>query len=84
MAAFFDDLTGFVLQVAATTAYTGELTVRYLAPVPIGVPLLGRAWLVGRERRKLFVEADLQADGAVVATCKAIFIATAQVPVGSS
>jgi predicted thioesterase len=56
-------------------AFTGELTVRYLAPVPVGEPLEVRARLDGRERRKLFISAEARHDGEVIATCRAIYVA---------
>ncbi len=55
-------------------AFTGELTVRYVAPVPVDTPLEVRAWLRGRERRKLFIEGDARDGDHLVATCSAIYI----------
>jgi acyl-coenzyme A thioesterase PaaI-like protein len=74
VAAVFDDVTGFVIGQLHEPAFTGELTVRYEAPVPMEVPLEIRARLVDRERRKLFITAECRAGDAVVATCKAIYI----------
>ena len=74
VAAAFDDVTGFVIGQLQEPAFTGELTVRYVAPVPVDTPLEIRARLDGRERRKLFISAEARADGEVVATCKAIYI----------
>jgi acyl-coenzyme A thioesterase PaaI-like protein len=74
VAAAFDDVTGFVIGMLHEPAYTGELTVRYLAPVPVDETLVMRARLDGRERRKLFISADAQAGGQLVATCHAIYI----------
>ncbi|HEX4491882.1 MAG TPA: PaaI family thioesterase [Acidimicrobiia bacterium] len=78
VAAAFDDVTGFVIGMLHEPAYTGELTVRYLAPVPVDETLVMRARLDGRERRKLFISADAhageQAGGHLVATCRAIYI----------
>ena len=74
VAAAFDDVTGFVIGKLQQPAFTGELTVRYLAPVPVEEPLEIRARLDGRERRKLFISAETRARGAVVATCRAIYI----------
>jgi acyl-coenzyme A thioesterase PaaI-like protein len=74
VAAAFDDVTGFVIGKLQEPAFTGELTVRYLAPVPVDEQLEIRARLDGRERRKLFISAELRADGAVLATCRAIYI----------
>jgi acyl-coenzyme A thioesterase PaaI-like protein len=74
VAAAFDDVTGFVIGKLQEPAFTGELTVRYLAPVPVDEPLEIRARLDGRERRKLFISAEIRAGEAVVATCRAIYI----------
>jgi acyl-coenzyme A thioesterase PaaI-like protein len=74
VAAAFDDVTGFVIGRLQEPAFTGELTVRYLAPVPVDEALEIRARLDGRERRKLFISAELSAGGEVVATCRAIYI----------
>ena len=74
VAAAFDDVTGFVIGVMHEPAFTGELTVRYLAPVPVDEPLVMRARLDGRERRKLFISADAHAGEKLVATCRAIYI----------
>jgi acyl-coenzyme A thioesterase PaaI-like protein len=74
VAAAFDDVTGFVIGLIGEPAFTGELTVRYLAPVPIERPLEMRARLDGRERRKLFISGEVRDGDNVVATCKAIYI----------
>ena len=74
VAAAFDDVTGFVIGKLQEPAFTGELTVRYLAAVPVDEPLEIRARLDGRERRKLFISAELRTREAVVATCRAIYI----------
>ena len=74
VAAAFDDVTGFVIGRLQEPAFTGELTVRYLAAVPVDEPLEIRARLDGRERRKLFISAELRTREAVVATCRAIYI----------
>ena len=74
VAAAFDDVTGFVIGRLQEPAFTGELTVRYLAAVPVDEPLEIRARLDGRERRKLFISAELSTGDAVVARCRAIYI----------
>jgi acyl-coenzyme A thioesterase PaaI-like protein len=74
VAAAFDDVTGFVIGQIHEPAYTGELVVRYLAPVPVNEPLELRARLDRRERRKLFITAEARHLGEVVATCQAIYI----------
>jgi acyl-coenzyme A thioesterase PaaI-like protein len=74
VAAAFDDVTGFVIGQLHEPAFTGELTVRYLAPVPVDEPLEMRARLEGRERRKLFITAEARHGDLIVATCHAIYI----------
>ena len=75
VAAAFDDVTGFVIGKVGEPAFTGELTVRFVAPVPVDEPLTIRTRLEGRERRKLFISGEMaKADGDLVATCSAIYI----------
>lgn len=74
VAAAFDDVTGFVIGKLQEPAFTGELTVRYLAAVPVEETLEIRARLDGRERRKLYISAEMSTGGTVVATCRAIYI----------
>jgi acyl-coenzyme A thioesterase PaaI-like protein len=75
VAAVFDDVMGLVLKIVDTAAYTGELTVRYLAPTPVGVEIEFRARLVRRDGRKLFMEAEATQEGKVVARATGLFIA---------
>jgi acyl-coenzyme A thioesterase PaaI-like protein len=74
VAALFDDVYGFVLTILAQPAFTGELSVRYEAGVPIGVPLECRVRLARREGRKCFMTGELTHEGAVVARSAATFI----------
>jgi acyl-coenzyme A thioesterase PaaI-like protein len=75
VAAVFDDVTGFVLRLASTAAYTGQLSVRYHAPVPIETPLVFRSRLEGRDGRKLRITADCSAGAEILATADTIYIA---------
>jgi hypothetical protein len=58
-------------------AFTGTVTTRYQAAVPVGERLIGRVTFEGRERRKIFVHATLTsaARGVELATAKTIMIA---------
>jgi len=58
-------------------AFTGTVTTRYQAPVPVGERLIGRVSFQGREGRKIFVNATLtsSATGTELATAKTIMIA---------
>jgi acyl-coenzyme A thioesterase PaaI-like protein len=75
VAAAFDDVTGFVIGMLKVPSFTGELTVRYLAPFPVDEPVEIRARLESRERRKLNISAEARFGGDIVATCRAIYIA---------
>jgi len=75
VAAIFDYLMGFVLHIIETPAFTGELTVRYLAPTPVGIDIEFRAWLQRREGRKLWIDAEATHDGQAVCTATGLFIA---------
>jgi hypothetical protein len=67
VAACVDETIGGLLPIIGTFAFTGELTLRYLAPCPLGVPLEFRARLDGRDDRKLFISATGRGpDGAFV------------------
>ena len=74
VAALFDDFTAFVLPLARTAAYTGEITVRYHRPVPVESPIEFRARIVDHEGRKLRVTGECLADGEVVASTEVLFI----------
>jgi acyl dehydratase len=57
-------------------AFAGTVTTRFLAPVPVGERLIGRASLDRRERRKWFVDATLTSSltGSELATASGIAI----------
>lgn len=78
VAAIFDDVLGYLLTLRHQPGFTGELSVRYHAPTPIGQPLVFRAQMVGREGRKLWTAAEATADRQVVATATGTFIAIGQ------
>jgi acyl-coenzyme A thioesterase PaaI-like protein len=74
VAAVFDDVTGHVLRLAQTPAFTGRLCITYRAPTPVGEPLEIRSRLAGREGRKLLIVAECRASGEVLATAEATYI----------
>jgi acyl-coenzyme A thioesterase PaaI-like protein len=81
VAALFDDVFGFVLTIIGQPAFTGELSIRYVAGVPIGVPLQCRVRLVERDGRKMYMTGELTDAARVVATAQATFIAVEQLAV---
>ena len=74
VAALFDDVMGNVLMIHGTAAFTGRLTISYLAPTPVGVELEVRAWLRERQGRKLFIDAAAFYEGEKIAEADALFI----------
>jgi len=75
VAAVFDDTMGFVLSMTRTPAFTGRLTVSYLAPTPVGEELEFRCRLRERDGRKLLIEGEATAAGDAVASAEGLFIA---------
>lgn len=80
VAAIFDDVLGCLLRFLQQPAFTGELTVRYLAPTPIEEPLEFRAHVEQVQGRKIDTVGEAYAlaeDGSRtrIATATARFIA---------
>lgn len=75
-AGVMDELVGHALTMRGEFVVTGTLTVKFVRPVPIEWPLLGRSWISGREGRKVFVEAtiELESSGAILAEARATMI----------
>lgn len=76
VAAYLDEiLGGAAARAAGKPAVTGELTVRYVQPVPSETPLLGRGRLVANHGRYVDVEGSLEEFSArrVVATARGRF-----------
>lgn len=74
VAAAFDDITGWVIAQIRQPAFTGELTVRFEAPVPVDTELVVTTRLADRDGRKLYITAEMTAHDRLVATCKATYI----------
>ncbi len=74
VAALFDDILGSVLAVIGQGAFTGELTIRYVAPVPLHRELVCTGRVDSRDGRKLYLSGELTDDGQVVARATSIFI----------
>jgi acyl-coenzyme A thioesterase PaaI-like protein len=77
IAAFFDDLMGFVLMAHLTPGVTAKLEVNYLRPVPLGITIRGFAWLAERSGRKLWVEAVGEDDAYRYVETRALFLPVA-------
>ena len=77
VAAYLDEvLAGAVVRATGRLAVTGELTVRYVRPVPLETPLAGRAQLVADRERYADVEGRIEdlATAAVLATARGRFV----------
>jgi acyl-coenzyme A thioesterase PaaI-like protein len=75
-AGVLDEMVGHVLHFQGELAVTGTLQVKFVKPVPVERPLLGYTRVVGREGRRVFVEAELQlaGPGIIVASAEAIMV----------
>ena len=76
-ASAFDELLGHVPLLHSQLAVTGQLTVTYVKPVPVGRPLHARAWLVRRDGHRWYVAGEmvLASTGAVLARGEAVMVA---------
>ena len=80
VAALFDDVLGSVLSVTGDGAFTGELTVRYVAPVPLHRELVCTARIDRRDGRKLHMLGELWDGETLVGSARAVFIQPRQAP----
>lgn len=75
IAAFFDDLVGFVAMAHQKPAVTAKLEVNYLRPIPLGMTVRGEAWLAREDGRKLWPEAaGFGPDGTVYVEVTGLFL----------
>ncbi len=75
LSAAFDELLGLATVFSGEPGMTRELTVRYLRPTPIDVALRFTGRLDRREGRRLYVSAEVEADGVRTAEAHGLFIA---------
>jgi acyl-coenzyme A thioesterase PaaI-like protein len=75
IAAFFDDLIGYVPMTHMRPAVTANLSVNYRKPIPLGVTIRGEAWMTASDGRKLWCEAvGYAADGTVLVEVTSLFL----------
>jgi acyl-coenzyme A thioesterase PaaI-like protein len=75
IAAIVDETMGAVLPLVGTLAFTGELTISYRAPTPVGKKLIFRARLERRDGRKLFITCECTEGDNLLVEAKGLFIA---------
>jgi acyl-coenzyme A thioesterase PaaI-like protein len=75
-AGVLDELVGHVPMMHGTLAVTGTLTVRFLRPVPVGLPLTGSAGIVSKSDGRWQVRARLclASSGAELAVADAVMV----------
>ena len=81
VAAYLDEVLGaMAARASGGPAVTGEITVRYVKPVPLETPLVGRGSLVATHARYVDVEARLEEFGTdrVLATARGRFFPVAR------
>lgn len=74
IAAAFDEVLGFVQSLSGTPGMTGTLRVRYRKPTPLHTPLRFEARYLRTEGRKVYAEAQLFAEGVLLAEADGLFI----------
>lgn len=75
VALLLDEIMSKVNRFQKDRAVTGDLSVRYLKPVPIDEDLIVEAWETEREGRKLIREGEIRdASGVVLARGRGVFI----------
>jgi acyl-coenzyme A thioesterase PaaI-like protein len=76
-AGVFDEVLGHVPMLQGQLAVTGQLSVTFIKPVPVGRPLHARAWVERKEGHRWYVagELTLQSTGSLLARGEAIMVA---------
>ncbi len=75
-AGVLDEMSGHAVLLRDEFAVTGELTIRFVKPIPIERPLIGLARVTGRQGREVYVESEvrLAEAGQLVASSRAVMI----------
>lgn len=74
IALVMDEATATVLPMTGRFGFTGSVSLKLLAPAPLGVDLEFRSVVVGEERRKLFIRCLASGPEGVFAEADAIYI----------
>jgi len=75
-AGILDELVGHVPLLRHEFAVTGRLSIVFHKPMPVEVPLEGKAWIDKQEGRKVFVSAEirLKRSEALLASAEAVLV----------
>jgi acyl-coenzyme A thioesterase PaaI-like protein len=74
VASVLDEALGMAATVAGASGMTAEITVRFRAGTPYGVPVDVSARFTHREGRKGWATGEMRADGVITAEATALFI----------
>lgn len=74
VSAIFDDLFGSLPMLQHKIAFTGSLTVNYVAPSPVFEPVTYRGWVDRVERKKIFVAGEAHHGDTLVTSATGLFI----------
>ena len=69
-----DEALGMAVTVAGASGMTAEITIRFRAGTPVGVPVDLRARFTHREGRKAWATGEMLADGVLTAEATALYI----------
>jgi len=75
IAAFMDDLLGFIPVIYGSSGVTAKLDTNFIAPIPMGVTVHGAGWLSRTEGNKMWAEGTIEADGKILVETSALFVA---------
>jgi acyl-coenzyme A thioesterase PaaI-like protein len=75
IAAFMDDLLGYVPVAYGSPGVTAKLDTNFIAPVPVGVTVGGTAWMSHIDGSKMWAEGAIEVEGHVLVESAALFIA---------
>jgi len=75
IAAFMDDLLGYLPVVYGSPGVTARLETNYVRPIPLGVTVRGSAWLSKVDGTKMWGEGTIEAEGKVLVEASALFLA---------
>ena len=75
LAALMDETMGMAVAMTGEIALTGRLSITYRGPAPIETEVVSRAWIEGRDGRKITVTGRITAGEATVLEAEGLFIA---------
>jgi acyl-coenzyme A thioesterase PaaI-like protein len=75
IAAFMDDILGYVPVMYGTPGVTAKLETNFIAPVPMATIVEGAAWMSKIDDNKMWAEGTIEVAGHVLVESTALFVA---------